>query len=400
MKVLQINAVNGIRSTGRIVAEVSDYLNKNGHEGYVAYSDGIHLEKSYKIGNSIEKILHALFSRFFGLQAYFSKAGTKKLLAFMDELNPDIVHLHNLHSNYINLRLLLNYLAKNDIPTVITLHDCWFFTGKCTYFTIDACYNWKTECGKCPRLKKDNPSWFLDRTRKMHHDKKNWLTAIPRLAVVGVSDWITNEAKISFLSSANIITRIYNWIDLDKFKPMDTIALRGKLGLHRKFVILGVASAWSNAKGLDKFFDLAGKISSDMAIVLVGGIKSKTIIPANVLHVNETHDIEELAQYYAMADVYLHLSPEETFGKTTAEAMASGTPAIVVNSTASPELIGPGCGYVVEIGDSKTLLSMICKIKTVGKQAYSNACRMHAKSQFDLDRNIVQLLQLYQELAN
>lgn len=399
MKVLQINAVSRIRSTGRIVSEIVDVLNQTGNKGVIACSSRKSTNNEIKIGNKIDTKIHSLLSRIFGTQAYFSKRATKRLLNSVSKLNPDVVHLHNLHSNYINLKLLLNYLAKNDIPTVITLHDCWFYTGKCTYYTVYNCYKWQTECGGCPRLKKDNPSWIFDRTQKMRQDKMKWFSAIPRLAVVGVSDWITNEARKSFLSSAKIITRIYNWIDLETFKPSDQTSLNKKLSLKDKFIILGVASGWSNAKGLDKFIELAGKVSSDTTIVLVGGMNGNINLPANVIHINETHDTTELAQYYSLADVYLHLSLEETFGKTIAEAMACGTPAVVFDSTACAEVVGKDCGIVVSPNDMEAVYKAVLEIKSSGKGKYSDKCIKRATENFNMDDNIKQTINLYHEIV-
>lgn len=400
MKVLQINAVSGIRSTGRICTEISDYLNKNSHEGYIAYSAGVPSFGGYTIGNKFDAKMHALLSRISGKQAYFSTFASMALLKYMNKLKPDVVHLHNLHGNYINLKLILNYLAKKDIATVITLHDCWFYTGKCTHYTADNCYKWKTECHDCPRLKKDNPSWFFDRTKKMHRDKKKWFNAIPRLAVVGVSDWITNEARQSFLQSAKIVTRIYNWIDLEVFKPLDTSGLKSKLRLQNKFVILGVASRWSNTKGLDKFIELAGKVTSDTAIILVGAMKRKTGLPENIIHINETHDAKELAQYYSLADVYLHLSKEETFGKTIAEALSCGTPAIVYDSTACPEILGDRCGHVLSDSNLKTILDSINKLETNGKSYYMDKCKKRAHQEFNSAINIKKTINLYHQIVN
>lgn len=398
MKVLQINAVNGISSTGRTSTEIADYLNQNGQEGFIAYSAGIPYTKGYRIGNVLDAKLHGLLSRIFGTQAYFSYFATKQLLNYMQKLKPELVHLRNLHGNYINLKLLLNYLAKNDIPTVITLHDCWLYTGKCTHYTVDNCYKWQRACGGCPRLKKDNPSWFFDRTKKMHRDKKQWTAAIPRLAVVGVSDWITNEAKKSFLSSAKIITRVYNWIDMDVFKPIGISVLQKKLGMQNKFVILGVASRWSNAKGLDKFIELAGLVTSDTVIILVGSMKDKIKLPNNMILIRETHDASELAQYYSLADVYLHLSLEETFGKTIAEALSCGTPAIVYNSTACPELIGEGCGYIVEPGYIEGINNAIKSVKKFGKSYYRDNVLSYSKKHFSKEKNINKTIGIYQEV--
>lgn len=398
MKVLQINAVSGIRSTGRIVTEISDYLDNNEHEGYIAYSDGIPYKKGYKIGSKIEKKLHGLLSRLFGTQAYFSKYGTKKLLDYINKIEPDIIHLHNLHGNYINLKILIKYIKDNDIPTVITLHDCWFYTGKCTHYTVDNCYKWKTECGKCLRLKKDNKSWFFDRTSKMLIDKKVWFGNIPRLAVVGVSDWITNEAKESILSSATIITRIYNWIDLDVFKPVCTEKLKQSPPFKDKFIILGVASSWSSAKGIDKFIELAENIQDDMIIVLIGNIKNEAALPKNVIHLDETHNINELVEYYSMADVFVNLSLEESFGKVTVEALACGTPAIVFNATANSELVADGCGYVCDSNDMKEVLYNIITIKTKGKKEYSSNCTNFVKMNFNIIERIQDYVKLYEDL--
>ncbi|MHA6533613.1 glycosyltransferase [Paenibacillus sp. BAC0078] len=398
MKVLQINAVSVIKSTGRICSEISDYLNDTNEEGYIGYSYGLPYKNSFKVGTSLEIKMHALYSRFFGLQAYYSKKGTKKLLDFISDLKPDVVHLHNLHANYINLRMLLHFLAKEDIPTVLTLHDCWFYTGKCTHYTVSNCNRWETGCGNCPRLKKDNPSWFFDRTKKMHKDKREWFSMIPRLGVVGVSDWITFEASKSFLSSAQFVKRIYNWINTDEFKPVNTDRIKHELGLDNKFIILGVASGWSNNKGIEKFVELASMIEEDTAIVLVGKLNEKTSLPKNIIHKDETHNINELVEYYSIADVFVNLSLEESFGKVTAEALACGTPIVVMNSTANPELVGNGCGYVIENNDMECILDTIHKVKKNGKIKYASNCIEYAKMNFDKNARIADYLSVYKEL--
>ncbi|MDD5457681.1 MAG: glycosyltransferase [Candidatus Margulisbacteria bacterium] len=399
MKILQINAVNGIRSTGRICVEIAEYLNKNGQEGYIAYASGVPYEKGYRIGTKWERKLHALFSRISGMQAYFSGKGTRKLLDYIEKIKPDVVHLHNLHSNYINLGILLAYLAENDIPIILTLHDCWFYTGRCFYYTMNNCFQWQKECIRCPNENRTNPTWFFDRCRRMYHDKKAWFKKIPRLAVVGVSDWVTNEARKSFLSSAKIITRIYNWIDLKIFKPVGTDELRRKLGLENHFVILGVASIWSSAKGLDKFIELADSIPAHMRIVLVGSIKGHVRLHQNIIHIQETHNVNELVQYYSMADVFVNFSPEETFGKVTAEALACCTPAIVINSTANPELIGKGCGYVVEANDINAVFDAISQVYRNGKEYYTGNCIAFAKENFNMENRIKDYFRLYHEIS-
>ncbi len=398
MRVLQINAVNGISSTGRSSVELADYLNYNNHEAHIAYAGGIAYFKEYKIGSEANRKLHSLLSRITGKQAYFSVRSTHRLLQYISELKPDIVHLRNLHSNFIHLGLLLSFLSEKDIPTVLTLHDCWFFTGKCTHYTVDECYKWQDECGKCPRLKKDNPSWFFDRTKEMLNDKKNWFGMIPRLAVVGVSDWISDEARKSLLSSAKLITRIYNWIDLDVFKPVDTTELRPKLGLQEKYIILGVSSGWSNSKGLDQFIELSGLITEEMVIILVGRMSKRIKLPHNIRHINEIHDVDRLAEYYSLADVLVHFSMEETFGKTIAEANACGTPAVVLNSTACPETLGKDCGIVVNNNKTEEVYEAIKHIQRIGKANYSKVCQTSVRERYNYLSQAKKYLNLYNHL--
>ncbi|MRS03937.1 group 1 glycosyl transferase, partial [bacterium] len=201
MKVLQVNAVSGYGSTGRICVELSEGLIALGHQAFIAYSHGVSsFPDSFRFGDTLEQKKHALLSRITGLQGYFSPRGTRDLIEWIKREEPDIVHLHNLHSNDINIIQLLGFLGSSNISTVVTLHDCWFFTGKCTHFTEDNCYQWENHCKKCPRLKKDNPSYFFDRTEKMFHEKRNAFDEIKNLGVIGVSDWITGIAKRSYLN--------------------------------------------------------------------------------------------------------------------------------------------------------------------------------------------------------
>ncbi len=400
MKFIQINVVNGIKSTGRTTTELADYLNKIGHEAYVAYASGLPYPKGFRIGNNFDRKIHALLSRIFGLQAYFSKTSTKKLISYIDSIKPDVVHLRNLHSNYINLELLLNYLATNNIPTVITLHDCWFFTGKCTHYTVDQCFKWQTECGNCPRLKKDNKSWFFDRTKKMQRDKNEWLTNIPRLAVVGVSKWLTDEANKSFLSSAKILTHIYNWINLEIFKPVETDTLRKKMGLADKFIILGVASDWKESKGLSKYIELAKILPDDMIIILVGAMSKSVNLPENIIHIKQTYDLQELAKLYSMADTYLHLSYEECCSKAILEALACGTPIVVLNSTGNPELVGNGCGYIAQKGIAEEVFEILKTIKSKGKTFYADNCINFAQNNFNPEDRMSDYLSLYHSIIN
>lgn len=402
MKVLQINAVYGEGSTGRMTMELHKYMLHQGIDSYVACSKGIDPLDSRQIciGNPLDVKFHSLAARLTGLQGYCSKRTTIELLKKIDELRPDIVQLGNLHSNFVNVRMLLDYLGEQDIATIIVLHDCWFYTGKCSHYTADNCFKWKTTCGNCPRLKKDIPSWYFDRTQKMLDDKRNSYGGLKKLAVVGVSNWITEEAKESILKDSAIIKRVYNWIDTNIFKPKEINQnLITRLKCKGKRILLGVAVGWSDDKGLSDFIRLADMLSSDYEIILVGEEIENREIPDNIKIVGRTKNVDELVDYYNIADCFLSLSTEESFGKVVAEALACGTPAIVYNSTASPELVGEKCGYIVNSHDFYELVNCVNEVCRKGKKYYSNECRKFACANFDKRTNIEQYLEIFREIG-
>lgn len=258
MKILQINATYGSGSTGKMVEELHGYLKENGIESFVACAKGCDYAQKdqFLIGSSVDMKIHSLYARISGLQGYFSKKATQELISYIRRCDPDIVHLGNLHSNFVNIKMLFRFLGEEKIATVLTLHDCWFYTGKCTHYTIDNCYKWKTTCGNCPRQKKDIPSWYFDRTQKMLEDKRRCYNGLNKFAVVGVSEWITKEAKQSILKDADIISTIYNWINLNIFKEKkdEAAKLKKKLNLNDKYILLGVATVWGKIKGFRYFY--------------------------------------------------------------------------------------------------------------------------------------------------
>ncbi len=400
MKVVHINAVYNMSSTGRNVMELHSALLSQGHESYVVCSqaENINDKNLYCMGSPIETKLHGLFSRITGKQGYFSFFSTKQMLRFLDKINPDVVHLNNLHGNYINLPMLLKYLAEKDIATVITLHDFWFLTGKCVHYITEKCNKWQTECGNCPNLHSGNPSWFFDQTHKMHRDKKMLFKNIPRLAIIGVSQWVTDEAKKSPIAYNAITKCIYNWIDFNDFYPRNVETLKNEKGLQDKFTVLGVASSWAAQKGLEDFISLANQ-KKDFNFVLVGSIPENVQLPENISSVGLASSADELAEYYSMADAFVSFSPAETFGKVSAEALACGTPVVCYNTTASPELVGEGCGYVVELGNISAVGDALDKIKKDGKSEYSRNCIQFVQSKFEKESLINEHISLYNQLS-
>lgn len=403
MKILQINAVYKILSTGRTSKEISDFIWSEGDQCMTIYGEkkGAYNHTIY-LGNSFSHKIHAIISRLMGAYGYGSIIDTLKLLKYIKSYNPDIIHLRNLHANFINIPILLKFLAKNDIPTIVTLHDCYFFTGGCMHYTTNRCYKWKINCKHCQFLHRGSDFLFCNRSSRNLSNKVKLFNAIPRLGVIGVSDWIMNEAKQSrVFYNAKLFDRVYNWIDLDKFIPQGQVKdleTKIKIGAQGKFMILGVSSSWDNKKGLDDFLKLSELLKTNQIIVLVGKMP-KIKLPLNIITIKSTNNVDELAELYSAADVFVNFSLEETFGKVSAEALGCGTPIIVYNSTASPELVGERCGYIIdEAHDVGNVMNAIGTISHRSKSFYSFNCREMALTSFNKRTNIAQQYKIYKDL--
>lgn len=400
MKVLQINAVNNQLSTGRNAREIDALLCKLGHNSAIAYASGERIQRpvDYLIGGTIGQKMHALLSRITGLQGYYSSNATRGLLRYIGSYKPDVVMLGNLHANYIHLPMLLSFLAEQNIPTVAVLHDCWFYTGNCCHYLAIGCNRWQESCGNCPARMLYNKSWFFDRSKKMLRDKEKGFGAIPRLAVVAVSDWMLEEAKKApVFQNAAVMKRIYNWVDESIFAPRPDV-VRQQLGLEDKQVILCAASIWGNKKGLETVLSIGQKLLPQEKLVIVGQLPKGTQLPNDILHFPQTDDMNWLSQLYNLADVFIQPSLEETFGKVTAEALACGTPVVCFDSTANPELVGPGCGAVVPAGNEEAMLTEVRRILKNGKRQYTQQCCDYARKHFSCIPNMKQYIHLFEQL--
>lgn len=397
IKLMQINSVYDVGSTGRICRDIDQFIGDE-YEVTTAFSWSSECEpkNGYAFGGEIDRKLHALMSRVSGLQGYWSILSTQKLINHIDKIKPDIVHLHNLHSNNINLNVLLNYLARIDVAVFLTLHDCWFYTGKCTHYTNAECNRWMNQCGDCPKLDKDIPSWFFDFTKKMLEDKENALKKINNLNVIGVSNWIANEARKSILSRAKNIVVLYNWINLSIYRPASNRSiLFDKYGLKQGVNYVGsVASIWGADKGLNRIIDVARMAGDTYKFLLIGNVPETVILPANVIAIGQIDNEYIMADYYSLIDVYLNVSKEESFGKVVAEALSCGTPVVTNKYTANPELLGEGCGIVCEM-NTEEILNSVVELCAKGKGYFSDACRSHAVKKFDQEFLIEQLRKMY-----
>lgn len=376
MKVYIINSVFKYGSTGNICMEIEQALAAHGDVGRVAYGRiGTNNEKGdgYVISNKLDLLSHVLYTRLTDKHGLHSKCVTRRLLQDIQKFEPDVIHLHNIHGYYLNYELLFEFLKEYKRPVVWTLHDCWAFTGHCAHFDANHCEKWKTHCEEC-KLRGEYPkSWYADKSSQNFNLKKKLFTDLSNLYLVTPSKWLAGVVKESFLRKYPVEV-IYNGIDLKKFYPRSGKKFRDSIGAAEKIIILGVASVWTEKKGLQDFVELQDYLDENYQIVLVGiSEKQRQMIPESIYCISRTDSVEELAVIYSAADVYFNASVEETMGLTTVEALACGVPVVVYNKTAVPEVVPEGGGIILEAGNILQVKKAVDKLANTDRNrtAYS-----------------------------
>ena len=356
MKVLFVNLVYGVGSTGKIIADIMELLKKYGNDVKALYGTGAVSENkdAVKVSGDFGYYFHNFMSRFTDHAGLYSWRATRKLIREIRDFKPDIIHLHTLHGFYVNYEMLFCFLKKANIPVVWTLHDCWAFTGHCTHFSQAKCTQWQTECQDCKLLYRYPQCYFKGDVKRNYLRKKNAFTGVKNLVITTPSQWLADQVRQSFLQNYPILV-IPNGIDRTIFHPQSS-NLREKYHLEDKKIVLGVANAWNARKGLSDMLALASRLGLDYQVVLIG-LTEKQLpdIPPNVLGILRTMNQTELAQWYSIADVFVNPTYEETFGLTTVEAQACGTPVVVYETDGCPETIASGNGLLVTQGDMQTL---------------------------------------------
>jgi putative colanic acid biosynthesis glycosyltransferase len=401
IKLLQICVEGNVGSTGTIAESIGEMAIEKGWESYIAHGRWPRPSKSqtFRIESDLGVMLHGLETRLFDRHGLGSRHATKSLINKIKKIDPDVIHLHHIHGYYINIEILFDYLSSANKPVIWTQHDCWSFTGHCAFFDFVGCEKWKTECFKCPQKRAYPKSLFLDRSKENYSLKKKLFTSVPGMVIVSVSKWLDNLVSESFFKRSKHIV-IYNGVDVNIFKPQEVNeTIRSKYNLIGKHIMLGVASTWEPRKGLKDYISLSKLLGEDEIIILIG-LSQKQIndLPENIIGLSRTENKQELVDLYNISDVYINLSVEETFGLTTAEALACGTPVIVYNSTACPELVDTNTGMVIAKNDIYSVYNAVSKILENGKSSYSDKCRQRVIDNFDEKKKYTKYLETYESL--
>lgn len=379
MKILFVNSVYGVGSTGKIVQDLCKDLNNEGHQVRVCYGRKSKVidKNSRQICSKMEFYLDVFLSRLTGLHGCFSLIATRRLITEIEEFNPDIVHLHNIHGYYLNIYIIVNYLKKCNIKVVWTLHDELMFTGKCSY-AYD-CDKWLNECGHCPQIKEYPKSLFWDFSRCQLRWKRKCFSGIQNFCFVTPSKWLANRVKKSLLKDADCKV-INNGIDTEQiFCVRDANNLKKKLGLVNKKIILTVTDdVYSNRKGIDTFIEIADRSrESDLMFVIVGGMR-KDLQRENVLFVPSIKNQEELSEFYSMADVFVITSKCDNFPTVCLESLACGTPVVGFEVGGIAETApNKNIGLFVQLNNLDDMIEAI-KQFICSKKIYVEKCRKYA----------------------
>jgi glycosyltransferase involved in cell wall biosynthesis len=364
MKVLLINSVCGVGSTGRICTDIAAEFEKRGHEVKIAYGRDTVSESNarlaIRIGTTLDNKISALHTRITDGHGFSNKKATSAFLKWAEEYDPQMLWLHNIHGYYINVEMLFKWIkTRPQMKVFWTLHDCWSFTGHCAYFTVQDCDKWQTKCEKCP-LKHEYPSSILlSRSESNFERKKGLFTGVADMTIITPSYWLADLVKKSFLKEYPVKV-IHNGIDTSVFKPTPS-DIRARYGLEDKKIIIGVAQVWNNRKGLGDFIKLSEMLDDTYKIVLVGLTdKQVSELPEKILGITRTKNATELAQWYTAADLFVNTTYEDNYPTVNLEAQACGTPAVTYRTGGSPESIP--VVHVVEPGDLAGMAALIKNI--------------------------------------
>lgn len=407
-KLLQINVTANWGSTGKIAELCNQYAACKGWYIYVAYGRYMNPGQSELICTSSKWDVYEHYSehRIFDNEGLASRGCTKRLVEEIKRIQPDIVHLHNIHDHWLNYQILFEYLNQTDIKVVWTFHDFWAITGHCSHFVQAKCSQFMTECIDCPYTR-GHLLPLVKGTKRNFNLKKCLFTANQNLHIVSVSDWVGENVAKSFLRDKDLRV-IHNGVDTEVFKPTllqnlsepSEQVLTFQNLIQGNFVIIAVSSQWkSGSKGLDDYKAMAKILKEDEIIVLVGVPEEiSKDFPQNIIGIKRTNNQQELAALYTRADVVCSFSSAETFGLTIVEGYACGTPAVVYDNTAPPSLITPETGLVVENANWRAAYKAIQQIKHNGKQHYSVACISLAHKEYDKDKCFERYVELYESL--
>ncbi len=399
MKVFEINSVP-YGSTGRIMFQIADRIKEQSGEVITSCSytkpRNIHFPTyHYQIGGIIGKLIHIKLADCTGKHGCYSKMATKGLIKKIRDFDPDIIHIHNLHGWFLNIPLLFDFFAEYGKPIVWTLHDCWAFTGHCTFYTMRNCFKWIEGCRGCEAYK-EYPKCNFDDSDFQFRMKSEWFTKLQNVAIVTPSKWLASNVKKSYLRKYPVVV-IHNGIDLSIFKAVKS-DFRKKYALINKIILLGVAFDWGERKGVSCFEKLARELDDRFQIVLVGiSTQQRKNLPDNIICIENVQDQNELAAIYTAADYFINPTLEDNFPTVNLEALSCGTPVITYDTGGCGEMLKENCGFIVQRGNYEELLNIIKRLPEKS-YAVAQAC-INCSRLYNQDNMCMEYISLFKNIS-
>lgn len=364
MRILIINLRIGTGSVGRIVSDLYHGVISNGNQCKVAYARGgiadIPVTDTYKICSDYEIKIHAGLTRLFGNTAFYFKGSTERFCKWIDEYDPDVIHIHGVYGYYLNMESLFSYFSKSRAVIVSTLHSCWDFTGHCCYFDFVGCEKWKSGCKKCINKSSYPKSSFIDNTKRNYVRKKACYDSLRNCIIVTPSDWLANIAKLSFLGNKDIRV-INNGVDTEAFKKTDSLSNIVDRNIPS---ILCVANIWDQRKGWEDVKELANICGNNYQLIVVGLSKKQiSELPPQTIAITRTESKDELAKLYSSVSVFFNPTYEDNYPTVNLEAASCQTPIVTYNTGGSPEVFNYGnWGIVINKRDYQELFEYASQV--------------------------------------
>ncbi len=314
---------------------------------------------------------------------------------------PDVVHAHNLHGDFFDLRALATISRR--LPTVLTLHDAWLLSGHCAHSF--GCERWRSGCGNCPDLSIP-PAIRRDATAE-NWRRKAEVYARSEFFVACPSRWIEERVRGSMLMPGlRALRTIHNGVDLDRFTPGGRAVARRKLSWPEKeFIAVFTAASvrgnvWKDHRTMREAVARAAQSLPEVPLrffAIGEGAPAEQIGGARIEYLAHRDDV---ADCYRAADVYLHAARADTFPTSVIEALACGTPAIATAVGGIPEQIDDGVsGFLVPEGDAVAMAARIVELvrDPAKSAALAVAARRSAVLRFDGRRMVSDYLSLFEE---
>ncbi len=360
MRILQVNSVYKVGSTGKIVDSIGTVLRDAGNDVFTCYGIGnaYYDEFSAKICSNVEHKANALLARIDGIPFGGPYLSNRRFIKVLKKFQPDVVHVHCVNSFTFNIYHLLKYLAKNNIKTVVTLHAEFFHTGGCGH-AFD-CEKWKDKCHHCSAYTSLTSSKLFDRSatawKKMYDAFKEFKSE--NIAITAVSPWLAERARQSSILKRFEVMYVPNGVDTSTFHHIQDTHLIDRVSYNK--LVLFVTPYFSLKKGDLKggrYIPVMAEKQPDFKFVVVASQQDgdTDVLPKNVQLWGRAKSQVELAQLYSEVDATLLLSQRETFSMVTAESLCCGTPVVGFKAGGPESIAMPDYSSFVENGNVQAL---------------------------------------------